>query len=389
MDIEALKTQAKEYAIEAVKFDKLEEYSKAFDFYLKAVNQLQVIIKQEQNPNVRKTLIDEAKKYAIRAKAIREKKKEINPEKKLTDLLVKNPNVKWEEIFGLEKTKGILKEAILFKTNHLKSILLYGFPGCGKTLLAKAAGTEPGMNFIHITISDFLENSMIKNEKFMKELFDLARKNMPCIILFNEIESLIGNRVGEYTSKIKSEFLTEIGNVFNNNENILVLAKTSYPWCLSPEVIKIFHKKIYIPLPNLNQRKLIIEFNLKGTPNTLNNEELEDIAKKFEDFAGSNVWDYTEGAKFEPIKKCMNAEYFKKIPGKNGIQWNYTPCSEDEPGAIKMKLNELPDQNALLPPKVNYDDFINYSKSIRAEWFSFQKDLEKYKRFTEEFGEEG
>ena len=83
------------------------------------------------------------------------------------------------------KDKKNFKRTILFKTEHLKTILLYGFPGCGKILLEKAAGSEPGVNLIRISSSDLMNSTMIKNEKVMKELFDLARKNMPCIILFD------------------------------------------------------------------------------------------------------------------------------------------------------------------------------------------------------------
>ena len=128
MDIESLRNKVKEYATDAVKCDKLEEYEKAFDLYLKAANQLQVIIKYDQNPYSKKIYIERAKEYASRAKEIKEKKlekkggdkkdgkdSEADEEKKKLEeqlsgcIVQEKPNVKWEDVAGLEKAKEALK----------------------------------------------------------------------------------------------------------------------------------------------------------------------------------------------------------------------------------------------------------------------------------------
>ena len=95
-------------------------------------------------------------------------------------------------------------------------------------------------------------------------------------------------------------------------------------------------------------------------------------------------------ANFEPIRKCQSSEYFKKIPGINGQKFNYVPCTENEPGAIKMKMNEIPKDELplLLPPKVEYEDFINADKIITCKGMgypAFIKDIEKLEEFTKKF----
>ena len=134
MDLEQIKNKAKEYASDAVKCDKLEEYEKAYDLYIKAANQLQLLIKYDQNPYSKKIYVERAKDYCIRAKDIKEKKldkksgdkkggdkgNETDEEKKKLEeqlsgcIVQEKPNVKWEDVAGLEKAKEALKEAVIF-----------------------------------------------------------------------------------------------------------------------------------------------------------------------------------------------------------------------------------------------------------------------------------
>ena len=132
MDLEAIRNKVKEFATNAVKFDKLEEYEQAYDFYVKAANQLQLLIKYDQNPYSVKVYKERAKDYVLRAKDIKEKKlskkdggdkgkdTEADEEKKKLEeqlsgcIVQEKPNVKWEDVAGLEKAKEALKEAVIF-----------------------------------------------------------------------------------------------------------------------------------------------------------------------------------------------------------------------------------------------------------------------------------
>jgi vacuolar protein-sorting-associated protein 4 len=310
------------------------------------------------------------------------------------------PNVKWEDVAGLEKAKEALKEAVIFpikfpqlfqgKRKPWKGILLYGPPGTGKSFLAKAAATETHGNFFSVSAANIVSKWMGESERLIKGLFDLARKNKPAVIFMDEIDSVMGARSdneNDATRRLKTEFLIQMQGVGNDDEGILVLGATNIPWALDPAVRRRFQKKIYISLPELDARKTMFELNLKGTPNTLTDNQLEDLAKKTDGFSGSDISTLTQDAIFEPVRKCQSSEFFKKVPGINGHQWNYVPCQPNEPGAMRMKMTEIPDSKALLPPKVIYEDFVEALKRNKAT--VSKNDLEKQEEFTRDFGQEG
>ena len=315
-------------------------------------------------------------------------------------IVQEKPNVKWEDVAGLEKAKEALKEAVIFpikfpqlfqgKRKPWKGILLYGPPGTGKSFLAKAAATETHGNFFSVSAANIVSKWMGESEKLIKGLFDLARRNKPAVIFLDEIDSVMGARSdneNDATRRIKTEFLIQMQGVGNDDEGILVLGATNIPWALDPAVRRRFQKKIYISLPELDARKVMFELNLKGTQNTLTDEQLEDLARRTDGFSGSDISTLTQDAIFEPVRKCQSAEYFKKIPGTNGMKYHYVPCHRKDPGAMKMKMTELPDTKALLPPKVIYEDFLEALK--RNKVTVNQKDLQQQEEFTREFGQEG
>lgn len=395
MDKEKIKKQIAEYSSEAKKYDELKDYEKAFDFYLKAANHLQLLKNEEQNESIKKEYIKQGKGYAIRAKEIRDN---IIARKANIEFLNKNLeenkkiDVKWEDIAGLEKAKSVLKESVKFKGNlsPWKTILLYGYLGTGKSLLVKAAATELQKlkgNFFSISYYDKLLplNSL---NKLFNDLIDFAIQKKPAIIFINNITSFIGSK-GEYKDKLFNIF-----NQIEKNEGIILICTTNCPWELDTGFLSKFQKKIYIPLPDFEAKKAILKFNIKDTPNTLTEEQIEDIIKRLNPLFGGEIVFYTQDAIFEPFSKCLHSEYFKKIPGINGQKFNYVLCTENEPGAIKMKMNEIPkDELAfLLPPKVEYQDFINASKHYTCKgmnYSAFRKEMEQLEEFAKKFGEEG
>ena len=312
----------------------------------------------------------------------------------------KKINVKWEDIAGLEKAKSILKESVisplifpqLFKGNlsPWKTILLYGYQGTGKSLLVQAAATELQKlkgNFFSITFNSKFLNLNSYNI-FFEDLIGLAIHKKPAIIFIDNITNFIDNR-GEYKGQLFNFF-----NKIEKNEGIILICTTNYPWELETGFLSKFQKKIYIPLPDFEAKKAILKLNIKDTPNTLTEEQIEDIIKRTNPLVGSEVTFLSMEAIFEPIRKCQSSEYFKKIPGINGQKFNYVPCTQNEPGAIKMKMIEIPKDELplLLPPKVEYQDFINADKHHTCKGMgypAFIKDIEKLEEFTKKFGEEG
>jgi vacuolar protein-sorting-associated protein 4 len=418
VDIPSLRNEVKILAEKAVNADKCEDYENAFQYYSKAAEKLNYIRKYDENQYNKDVYTKKAIEYINRAKDIKKamekgkgkEKKGGNGEgdedeeaKKLEEqlsgcLVSEKPNVKWSDVAGLDKAKEALKEAVVLpirfpqlfqgKRKPWKGILLYGPPGTGKSFLAKAAATETGGKFFSVSAANIVSKWMGESEKLIKGLFDLARKNRPAVIFLDEIDSVLSARSdseNDATRRLKTEFLIQMQGVGNDDEGILVLGATNIPWGLDPAVRRRFQKKIYIGLPEVDARRVMFQLNLGKTANTLTEEQFDDLAERTEGYSGSDIATLTQDAIYEPIRKCESASHFVRIQ-RNGKDY-YMPCAPSHPGAIAMKMHDMPNPEMLLPPDVCYDDYILALKKIKAT--VNQKDLEKQEEFTREFGQEG
>ena len=418
VDIPSLRNEVKILAEKAVNADKCEDYENAFQYYSKAAEKLNYIRKYDENQYNKDVYTKKAIEYINRAKDIKKamekgkgkEKKGGNGEgdedeeaKKLEEqlsgcLVSEKPNVKWSDVAGLDKAKEALKEAVVLpikfpqlfqgKRQPWKGILLYGPPGTGKSFLAKAAATETGGKFFSVSAANIVSKWMGESEKLIKGLFDLARKNRPAVIFLDEIDSVLSARSdseNDATRRLKTEFLIQMQGVGNDDEGILVLGATNIPWGLDPAVRRRFQKKIYIGLPEVDARRVMFQLNLGKTANTLTEEQFDDLAERTEGYSGSDIATLTQDAIYEPIRKCESASHFVRIQ-RNGKDY-YMPCAPSHPGAIAMKMHDMPNPEMLLPPDVCYDDYILALKKIKAT--VNQKDLEKQEEFTREFGQEG
>ena len=418
VDIPSLRNEVKILAEKAVNADKCEDYENAFQYYSKAAEKLNYIRKYDENQYNKDVYTKKAIEYINRAKDIKKAmekgkgkdKKGGNGEgdedeeaKKLEEqlsgcLVSEKPNVKWSDVAGLDKAKEALKEAVVLpirfpqlfqgKRKPWKGILLYGPPGTGKSFLAKAAATETGGKFFSVSAANIVSKWMGESEKLIKGLFDLARKNRPAVIFLDEIDSVLSARSdseNDATRRLKTEFLIQMQGVGNDDEGILVLGATNIPWGLDPAVRRRFQKKIYIGLPEVDARRVMFQLNLGKTANTLTEEQFDDLAERTEGYSGSDIATLTQDAIYEPIRKCESASHFVRIQ-RNGKDY-YMPCAPSHPGAIAMKMHDMPNPEMLLPPDVCYDDYILALKKIKAT--VNQKDLEKQEEFTREFGQEG
>ena len=418
VDIPSLRNEVKILAEKAVNADKCEDYENAFQYYSKAAEKLNYIRKYDENQYNKDVYKKKAIEYINRAKDIKKamekakgkEKKGGNGEgdedeeaKKLEEqlsgcLVSEKPNVKWSDVAGLDKAKEALKEAVVLpirfpqlfqgKRKPWKGILLYGPPGTGKSFLAKAAATETGGKFFSVSAANIVSKWMGESEKLIKGLFDLARKNRPAVIFLDEIDSVLSARSdseNDATRRLKTEFLIQMQGVGNDDEGILVLGATNIPWGLDPAVRRRFQKKIYIGLPEVDARRVMFQLNLGKTANTLTEEQFDDLAERTEGYSGSDIATLTQDAIYEPIRKCESASHFVRIQ-RNGKDY-YMPCAPSHPGAMAMKMHDMPNPEMLLPPDVCYDDYILALKKIKPT--VHQTDLEKQEEFTREFGQEG
>lgn len=187
----------------------------------------------------------------------------------LRETVVEVPDVKWEDIGGLEETKRELQEMILYPIEHpdkfykfgmepSKGVLFYGPPGCGKTLLAKAVANECSANFISIKGPELLTMYFGESEANVREVFDKARSSAPCVLFFDELDSIgvsRGNSVGDAggaSDRVINQLLTEIDGV-GVKKNLFFIGATNRPDILDEALLRPgrLDQLIYIPLPDL------------------------------------------------------------------------------------------------------------------------------------------
>ncbi len=223
----------------------------------------------------------------------------------LREVFVEVPNVTWEDIGGLEEVKKQLIEAVewplkypnLFrhmKANPPKGILLYGPPGTGKTLLAKAVAHESEANFISVKGPEFLSKWVGESEKAVRETFRKARQAAPCIVFFDEIDSITPVRGGDFgdshvTERVISQILTELDGL-EELKGVTVIAASNRPDIIDPALLRPgrFDQLIYIPLPDFETRKKIFEVHLRGKP-LAGNVNIEKLAEKTDGYSGADI----------------------------------------------------------------------------------------------------
>ncbi|MEM4271890.1 MAG: CDC48 family AAA ATPase [Candidatus Pacearchaeota archaeon] len=221
----------------------------------------------------------------------------------MREVLVEVPNVRWDDIGGLEKVKQELKEAVewplknpeVFKRMGIKppkGILLFGAPGTGKTLLAKAVATESKANFILVKGPELLSKWVGESEKAVREVFKKARQTSPTIIFFDEIDSLAPRRGlasdSHVIESVVNQLLTEMDGL-EELHDVVVIAATNRPDIVDPALLRPgrFDRMILTPVPDLATRKKIFELHTKGMP--LKNVSIEKLAEKTEGYVGADI----------------------------------------------------------------------------------------------------
>uniref|UniRef100_A0A1A7WS09 vesicle-fusing ATPase n=2 Tax=Iconisemion striatum TaxID=60296 RepID=A0A1A7WS09_9TELE len=322
-------------------------------------------------------------------------------------IVMEKPNVKWNDVAGLEGAKEALKEAVILpiKFPHLftgkrtpwRGILLFGPPGTGKSYLAKAVATEANNStFFSVSSSDLVSKWLGESEKLVKNLFALAREHKPSIIFIDEIDSLCGSRSeneSEAARRIKTEFLVQMQGVGNDNEGILVLGATNIPWTLDSAIRRRFEKRIYIPLPEDHARSSMFKLHLGSTPNSLTEEDFITLGRKTDGYSGADISIIVRDALMQPVRRVQSATHFKKVRGLppfsdsgDMVDDLLTPCSPGDPNAVEMTWVDVPGDK-LLEPVVSMADMLQSQSNTKPT--VNEQDLEKLKKFTEDFGQEG
>ncbi|CAN1145793.1 Katanin p60 ATPase-containing subunit A-like 2 [Linum perenne] len=234
------------------------------------------------------------------------------------DIIRGSPDVKWEHIKGLENAKRLLKEAVVMPIKYpkyftgllspWKGILLFGPPGTGKTMLAKAVATECKTTFFNISASSVVSKWRGDSEKLIKVLFELARHHSPSTIFIDEIDAIISQRGegrGEHEAsrRLKTELLVQMDGLMRTNELVFVLAATNLPWELDGAMLRRLEKRILVPLPEPEARRAMFEELLPSG----SDEDLpyDILMERTEGYSGSDIRLLCKEAAMQPLRRVM------------------------------------------------------------------------------------
>merc|ERR1719424_1016222 len=243
----------------------------------------------------------------------------------LRETMVETPNISWDDIGGLEKVKQELQETIQYPIEHpdkykffgmspSKGVLFYGPPGCGKTLLAKAIANECASNFISIKGPELLTMWFGESEGKVREVFDKARQSAPCVIFFDEMDSIAkargsgGGGASEAGDRVINQMLTEMDGI-NSKKSVFIIGATNRPDIIDPAIIRPgrLDQLVYIPLPDEASRANILNAALRKSP-VAPDVDLVYLAKNTNGFSGADLTEICQRAVKFAIRESIEKE---------------------------------------------------------------------------------
>jgi len=342
----SMAAEARGYAKVAKELEDSGELEQARALYLKAAKLYNEASKTATETTDRNTQRDLAEHLLLRAQSIRHT--EVPPSKKegrkgngdesslsKEDLFLKQvPDVGFADIGGLENVKEEIRKSIIYPFTHKElyklygqkageGILLYGPPGCGKTMMAKAAAKECGADFISVKTSSIVSKWVGASEKNIKQVFDTARDSERAIIFFDEIDSIAVRRSEseEYAKRVVNELLAQMDGVDTSHDDLLVLAATNEPWAIDPALRRPgrFSKLVFIPEPDMEARTAIFGIQLKKGPSAVVVIAL-DLARITESYSGADISGICKEAADIPLGEALRGGEPRKINMQDFLQ---------------------------------------------------------------------
>ncbi len=289
-------------------------------------------------------------------------------------VMVERPKVRFADIAGLEQVKESIKEAVVYPFLYPEEyryfgvsagggILLYGPPGCGKTMLAAAAAAECDAAFINLKISDIKDKYVGESEKNLREVFAIARQQEKAILFFDEIDALASERSGSsegHERSLVSELLMQMDGLETKGRvRSLVLAATNRPWAVDIALRRPgrFDTTVFIPNPDRAARRRILEINLAHKP--LSGEvDLDALSEKMEGFASSEVVEVCQRAARIPLRERIKENKPRRQLTQADFEQAIRSMQPVLPAWYQLSLREL----SRTPEVEMFDDLIRAAR---------------------------
>ncbi|KAJ3405316.1 spermatogenesis associated protein 5 [Chytridiales sp. JEL 0842] len=244
----------------------------------------------------------------------------------MREIMIEVPKVLWTDIGGQEDVKQKLKEAVEWPLKHPeafrrfnitppKGILMYGPPGCSKTLMAKALATEAGLNFLAVKGPELFSKWVGESEKAVREVFKKARAASPSIIFFDEIDAIAVRRGGEDSSvgdRVLSQLLNEMDGI-EPLVNVTVVAATNRPDILDSALLRPgrFDRIVYVSPPDVASRREILRIQTKRM-SCDSNVQIDELAEMTQGYSGAEVVAVCQEAAMNAMEEDLNAEHVSR-----------------------------------------------------------------------------
>ncbi|MEM2187928.1 MAG: ATP-binding protein [Nitrososphaerota archaeon] len=308
-DMKELERLAAEKARAAVKYDKIGMREEAAKRYREVIALLEKLIELTEDPVMRRIYEEKQAQYRRRVEALSEKISvggRIDEQAEADDsFVIQNPPpIKWDDVIGLEQAKKAILESIiypmkrpdLFPLGWPRGILLFGPPGCGKTMIAAAVANEIDAVFMHVDASLIMSKWLGESERNIAKIFNAARKyessGKPVIIFIDEVDSLAAMRLNEVggEARARNQLIKEMDGLLDKGRKslIYILAATNKPWLLDEPFIRRFQKRIYIGLPNYEARLKLFQY-YAGKLN-LDNVDFAELARITEGYSAADIY---------------------------------------------------------------------------------------------------
>ena len=353
-----LEKSASQYATNAIKYDSQGARGMAITHYQKATEALYKLMRLYPDSQLNKIYTERVKSYRNRINALQAVQSgdveptidpTASPEEQRATLanhqknnfenmiMKERPDVRWTDVIGVDDAKNALRESIVYPTKRSdlfplgwpRGILLYGPPGCGKTVLAAATANELDGYFINVDGSTMMSKWLGEAEKNVAKLFKMARsyadrESKPVILFIDELDSLLGERTNEIGGEVRSrnQFLTELDGINGKGKDtkLYVIGATNKPWSLDHPFLRRFQKRIYVSLPTLESREklFILYTKMLKLDNRVRSHTLATI---FDGYSASDIKDICQSVQLKVVNEMFNStDYKEPVAGENTIE---------------------------------------------------------------------